>query len=162
MQTEPNRTVHCKSHPNSSESSAVFCGFGLDWFGWRFFYWVGSVLNTPSRGGVCIHLYISLLSLWAVNLFPNLPLFHVNSLLHLEKIWVRELVLDQHLNSSLHIGKGNLHPLFSWDPRTFWRSNQRVLHTLSHSAINTSIVLNTSSCIMYNAVMHNILVCPLQ
>ena len=28
-QIEPNRAVQCKSHPNSSEPSAVFCGFGL-------------------------------------------------------------------------------------------------------------------------------------
>ena len=52
-QTKSNRAVQCKSHPNSSEPSAVFCGFGLDWFGLRFFYWVGSVLNTPNSYGVC-------------------------------------------------------------------------------------------------------------
>jgi len=42
-QTEPRGLVQ-----NSSEASAVFCGFSLDWFGLRFFYWVGSVLNTPN------------------------------------------------------------------------------------------------------------------
>jgi len=46
-QAEPNHAVQCKSHPNSSEPSAIFCGFGLNWFDLRFFYWVGSVLNTP-------------------------------------------------------------------------------------------------------------------
>jgi len=45
-QTEPNCAVQCKSHPNSSEPCAVFCGFGLDWVGLWFFYCVGSVLNT--------------------------------------------------------------------------------------------------------------------
>jgi len=47
-QTKLNCAVQCKSHLNSSKPSAVFCGFGLDWFGLRFFYWVGSVLNTPN------------------------------------------------------------------------------------------------------------------
>jgi len=42
-----NRTEPRGSVQKPSEPSAVFCGFGLDWFGLRFFYWVGSVLNTP-------------------------------------------------------------------------------------------------------------------
>jgi len=47
MQTA-NRTEPRGSVQKSSEPSAIFCGFGLDWFGLRVFYWVGSVLNTPN------------------------------------------------------------------------------------------------------------------
>jgi len=46
-QTKPNRAVQCKSHPNSSEPSAVFCDFSLNWFVLQFFYRVGSVFEHP-------------------------------------------------------------------------------------------------------------------
>jgi hypothetical protein len=35
-QTKPNRAVLLKNDPNESEPNAVFCGFGLVWFGLRF------------------------------------------------------------------------------------------------------------------------------
>jgi len=44
-QTKPNHAVEEKSDPNTSKPNALFCGLG--WFGLRFFYWIGSVLNTP-------------------------------------------------------------------------------------------------------------------
>jgi len=37
-QTKPNHVVEAKIDPNTSEPNAVFCGFGLVWFGLRFFY----------------------------------------------------------------------------------------------------------------------------
>jgi hypothetical protein len=40
--------VESKNDPNTSEPNAVFAVFGLDWFDLWFFYWVGSVLNTPT------------------------------------------------------------------------------------------------------------------
>jgi hypothetical protein len=46
-----NQTKLCglaKNDPNSSEPNAVFAVFGLDWFDLRFYFWVGSVLNTPT------------------------------------------------------------------------------------------------------------------
>jgi len=46
-QTKPNHAVEQENDPITSEPRVVFCGFGLDWFGYRFFYWFGSVLNTP-------------------------------------------------------------------------------------------------------------------
>jgi len=47
-QTKPNHAVEQESDPNTPEPNTIFCSFGLGWFDLRFFYWVGSVLNTPS------------------------------------------------------------------------------------------------------------------
>jgi len=49
-QTKPYGFV--KKWSDISKLNAVFSGFGLGWFGLRFFYWIGSVSNTPSVRGV--------------------------------------------------------------------------------------------------------------
>ena len=43
-----NRTKPCGWVKNWSKCIRTKCGFGLDWFGLRFFYWNGSILNTPN------------------------------------------------------------------------------------------------------------------
>lgn len=48
---KPKQTMRLskKNGSNTSEPNAVFCGFGLDLFGLRFFYWIGLVFNTPNQ-----------------------------------------------------------------------------------------------------------------
>ena len=55
-QTKPNNAVEQENDPIKSEPNAVFCSFGLGWFGLRCFYLVGSVLNTPSGRCSCLML----------------------------------------------------------------------------------------------------------
>jgi len=45
-QTKSNHAVEQENDLITSELNVVFCIFGLGWFDLRFFYWVGSVLNT--------------------------------------------------------------------------------------------------------------------
>jgi len=47
-QTKPNHAVEQENDLITSEPNTVFCGFDLGWFGLRFSYSIGSVLNTPN------------------------------------------------------------------------------------------------------------------
>jgi len=44
-QTNPNHAVKEENDPITTKQNG---GFGFDWFGLRFFYLIGSILNTPT------------------------------------------------------------------------------------------------------------------
>jgi len=57
LQTKPNHVVEQENDIITSKLNAVFCSFGLSWFGLRFFYWIGSVLNTSNMDTIFIHIF---------------------------------------------------------------------------------------------------------